>query len=343
MARTMVRVTAAALTMALGACGGGGGGSPNAVSPEACFPGLITGFSGAIGDAPVGPFNVLPGSRLGEGGDGGAGGGVGGGDGGGEGVGGSDGQFNRVDVTIDTAAGARAGPWPVDTAQGMVTFVPCAHQPPMRIIFQGRQADSTYYDEGTGRNESFAGQIRYGLITKGGINHGVTPFSNALYLRAQQIGQERGLAEGWRDASVIEQAHRELLGAVNDQLPGIYRLDDLTRLPVMLNSSNDVEGSGVLTPNANGVYGAVVAGLSLMAGTTLPRSGGTALELSDAMAGDLADGRLDLTAADGRPIATPTRAPYSFESMWSHLTVGAGATAARTGVDSLKSDAVPIG
>lgn len=339
---------APALALGLAACGGGGDGTPALVGSDGCFPGLVTGFAGAIGDAPISPFAPVPGSVVFTGGEGDGGGGVGGGGdggggGGGEGVGGSDGQYTRVDVTIETAAGARAGPWPVDTAQGMVTFVPCGHQPPMRITFQGRQADSVYYDEGTGRNESFAGQARYGLITKGGINHGVTPFSHALYLRVQQIGRERGLAEGWRDASVIEQAHRELLAAVNDQLPGLYRLDDLTRLPVMLNSSNDVEGSGVLTPNANGVYGAVVAGLSLMASTTLPGTGATALGLSDALAGDLADGRLDLAATDGSAIATPTRSPYSFESMWSHLTVGAGVMAARTGADHLKTDVVPIG
>ena len=331
----------AVLAASLAGCGGGGGDTPSLVGASGCLPGLITGFSGTIGDSPLGPFAPVPGLSTGEGGDGGAGGGVGGG--GGEGVGGSDGQYTRVDVTVETAAGARTGPWPVDAASGMVTYVPCDHKPPMRITFQGRAADSVYYDEGTGRDESFAGKVRYGLITTPERNHGVTPFSHALYLRVQQIGRERGLTEGWHDLSVIEQAHREMLTAVNDQLPGIYRLDDLTRLPVMLNSRNDVEGSGVLTPNANGVYGAVVSGLSLMASTTLPRTGGTALELSDALASDLADGRLDLSAADGSAIATATRAPYSFESMWSHLTVGAGVTAARTGVDRLKDEAVPIG
>lgn len=330
------------LAAAVAGCGGGGGGdAASLVGAGGCFPGLITGFGGSIGDSPLGPFAPVPGFSTGEGGGDGAGGGVGGG--GGEGVGGSDGQYTRVDVTVETAAGARTGPWPVDAALGMVTFVPCDHKPPMRITFQGRGADSVYYDEGTGRDESFVGKVRQGLITTSERNHGVTPFSHALYLRVQQIGRERGLTEGWHDLSVIEQAHREMLALVNDQLPGIYRLDDLTRLPVMLNSRNDVEGSAVLTPNANGVYGAVVSGLSLMAATTLPKTGGTALELSDALANDLADGRLDLAAVDGNAIATPTRAPYSFESMWSHLTVGAGVTAARTGVDKLKTDAVPIG
>ena len=46
MAGRTVRVMAAALGMALGACGGGGGGSSTAVSPERCFPGLITAAYG---------------------------------------------------------------------------------------------------------------------------------------------------------------------------------------------------------------------------------------------------------------------------------------------------------
>src|SRR5690606_40685984 len=62
----------------------------------------------------------------------------------------------------------------------------------------------------------------------------------------------------WKDPARVQIAHDEVLAAVNDLLPGIYRLEDLTRLPVMVSQANSQANSGVLTDNQNGVYGAVL-------------------------------------------------------------------------------------
>ncbi|MGE0803824.1 MAG: hypothetical protein AB7O55_36470, partial [Lautropia sp.] len=337
-----VKWLATGLAALLAACGGGGGTDGPIVSAN-CRPGLITGFAGAIGDTPLASVPLQPGMTVGEG-DGGTGGGdgsVGGGEG--NGIGGDDGQYRRVHVTIETVNGSRFGPWPVDDLQGMVTFVHCNFPLPAKVTFSGRADDATYYDEGIRRDQPFAGRQRIGLISRHDGNAGVTPLTHALYERAMAIGRMRGLEEGWKDPSVVDQAHAEILAAINEQLPGIYRPTDLTRLPVMLNASNDQDGSTPLTPNPNGVYGALIGGFAQFAATALPAEGGSALELADALIADLADGRFDLTGTDGAAIGSPTRVPYSFETLWSQLTVGTGAIAARAGAGNLKTDVVPIG
>lgn len=329
------------LAAVVAACGGGGGDT--AVSGSICSPGLLSGFGGSVGDPSLN-YIIMTGGQPGEGGGGGAGDGGGGvGGGGGEGVGGSDGQFTSVHVSLETAAGMIVRPWMLDAETGMVTYVPCQQRPPARVTFAGLESAATYYDEGTRRDESFSGRQRFGLLTEAGRNSGVTPLSEALYRRTQALGEAAGRSDGWRDLALIAQAHQEVKASFNDHLPGMYRIEDLTRLPVMLNARNDIDGASTLTPNANGIYGAVLAGLSLTAHTNLPGFEGSGAELGDALVKDLADGRLDLAAGDGSPIARVGRTPYSFESLWAHLTVGAGVTAARLGVDGLKNDVIPIG
>lgn len=334
------------VALALTACGGGGGGggggeAPSAVSAN-CSPGLVKGFAGDIGDAPIPIVNGQPGSGegTGAGGDGG-GGSVGGGEG--NGIGGADGQYANVVVTVEAANGRTFGPWPLDETKGMVTYVHCGLPLPAKVTFEGKAANATYYDEGLGRDVSFAGKKRIGLISRYETNTGVTGLTHALYERAMAIGRARGIAEGWRDATVVDQAHAELLAVVNDQLPGLYRLADLRRLPVMLNSRNDKEGSGVLSANPNGVYGALLAGLAQAAATNLATSQAPALDLAEALIADLGDGRVDLAGTDAAPVGATGKVPYSYESLWSHATVGTGVAAARNGTGSLRTDSVAIG
>lgn len=332
------------LVASLAACGGGGGGGGGDLG-SACKPGLLSGFGGTIGDEPLRAIADQLGGVEGSGSSGGDGSGAGGSVGGGEGngIGGDDGQYRRVHVTVETANGRVFGPWLIDDAKGMVTYVHCGLPLPAKVTFEGKAADAIYYDEGLGREVSFTGKQRIGLISRYDINVGVTPLTQALYERAMAIGRARSVAEGWKDPAIVEQAHAELLAAVNDQLPGLYRLTDLRRLPVMLNAANDRADSNALTVNQNGLYGALLAGLAKAGATALPGSGEPALDVARTLIADLVDTRLDLVGAGGALSATDGRLPYTYDTLWSSATVGTGVTAVKNGTGSLRTDAVPIG
>jgi len=319
--------------MAVAACGGGGSST---VAAE-CKRGLASGFGAQIADNII---SQVP-AQEGQGGSEGGGGSVG--DGEGIGVGGSDGQYTNVDVTIELTNGTKFGPWKVDETKGMVTYVHCGAVLPAKITFEGKSADALYYDEGLKRDVSFVGKSRIGLMTSYEKNVGVTALSHALFERSQTIGRDQGRDDGWKDLAIVEQAHRELLKTVNDQLPGLYRLDDLRRLPVILNKDNDQQNSGTLTANQNGTYGALIAGFNLTGATALPNSEQPALDMAETIIADLADGELDSIGPDGQSTNSPGRTPYQFDSLWSAWTTGTGETAGRNGRDNLATDVLPIG
>ncbi|MGE0314815.1 MAG: hypothetical protein AB7P21_24620 [Lautropia sp.] len=337
----------AALALAtLAACSGGGGDGSTAVSPSpqasGCQPGLVTGFATKVGDAPIPQVPLLGG---GEGaGDGGGGGGAGVGGGEGNGIGGADGQYKKVHVTVELADGKTYGPTLVDDEKGMVTFVGCATQSlPARVTFEGKDAAATYYDEGLGRDVSFFLERRIGLITSLDKNIGVTPLTHALYERAMQIGALQGTSEGWKNPTIVGQAHAELLAVVNDQLPGIYRLNDLKSLPIPLNAGSDVAGAAPLDNNQNGIYGALLAGLSKTGRTNLPSSARPALDVADVLIRDLRDAKFNLTDADGKLLGDAGKLPYTYDTLWTQTAVSAGVTAQARGNGGLQTAAVPLG
>ncbi|MGH1359833.1 MAG: hypothetical protein ACRBC3_13775 [Burkholderiaceae bacterium] len=317
----------------LAACGGGNDDDTSVSSN--CRPGLIQGFDQKVGDAPIASVSV----QEGQGGDGE--GGVGGGEG--NGIGGADGQYRNVAVTVETVDGKTYGPLSVDDTKGMVTYVPCNEPLPVKVTFEGKAVDATYYDEGLKRDVSFFSKRRIGLITALDTNTGVTPLSHALYERAMEIGRVQGSAEGWKNPTIIGQAHAELLALINDQLPSIYRVTDLRRLPIALNADNDRVGSNTLEDNQNGVYGAILAGLAKTGTTTLPASTAPALDLADVLIDDLRDAKIDLKSPDGVVLSTADKLPYTFETLWTQAAVSTGSTAQENGNGNLQSDKVVIG
>ncbi|MFK7964445.1 MAG: hypothetical protein AB8C46_10830 [Burkholderiaceae bacterium] len=324
-------------TTALAACGGSDDDN-DVGSDSACVSGLQAGFKADISDRPI--ANV---PQEGEGGDGeGDGAGAGGGEG--HGIGGGDGQYRNVAVTVEDAAGKVFGPATVDDEKGMVTFVHCGEPTlPARITFEGKDIDATYYDEGLKRDVSFFSKRRIGLLTNLDVNTGVTPLTEALYERAQEIGREQGTPEGWKNPTIVGQAQAELLVVINDQLPGIYRLSDLKRLPIPLNLERDRDGSNALADNQNGIYGALLAGLAKTGATTLPASATPALDVAEALILDLRDSSLNLKDANGQLIGTPNAIPYTLDTLWTQTAVSTGETAERTGTGSLLSSEAPIG
>ena len=319
--------------LVLSACGGGDGDDDNVAGK--CVPGVQTGFKAAIGDQPI-PL-VTEGEGEGGGGDGGGGGGEG------NGVGGGDGQYRNVAVTIEDASGRTYGPATVDDEKGMVTFVHCNEpQLPARVTFEGKSVDATYYDEGLEKDVSFFDKRRIGLITNLAVNTGVTPLSEALYQRAQEIGRLQGVADGWKNATIVGQAQAELLAVINDQLPGIYRLTDLKRLPNALSEQEDQVGTNALPDNQNGIYGALLAGLAKSGATTLPDSTSPALDVAEALILDLRDATLNLKDANGELVGEADKIPYSYDSLWTLTSVSTGEAAQKTGSGSLLTASVPL-
>ena len=330
-----------------------------AVPPEAitCVPGMIAGFDKSVQDDILTRVISQPSSGGGDG-PGGVGAGDGSGDGGagGVGAGGSLGQFVNVDVTVQFASGVAFGPTRVDSANGMVTIVPCQLQPPVLVTFSGAAASGArYFDEQLGQPVSFEGQTLRGILTRLDRNGGVTPFTDAMVRRTLLLGDQVATDGGhrlkalekaedaWKDPARVQIAHDEVLKAVNDLLPGIYRLEDLRRLPVIVNATKSAPDSAALTDNQNGVYGAVLAGFAKAAGSIQPASSKPALDIQTQFANDLVDGVRDLRSSGGTPVAAGKgAATYGYDSLASKLTTETAAVAKTLGSGGLKSRITPL-
>ncbi|MGH1358742.1 MAG: hypothetical protein ACRBC3_08255 [Burkholderiaceae bacterium] len=321
-------------------CGGGGSAVDSDAVRKDCRPGVITGFTGKFDDNPV---RVV---TTGEGDGGGAGGVGAGGDGAaGIGAGGSLGQFVNVDVTVEFASGEKYGPVRVDEQKGMVTIVPCSLQPPALVTLTGAAGSGAkYYDEARDRDLSFEGRQLRSVITSFDKNAGLTTFTEAMVRRAERVATTKSnvsAKNAWKDLSRINAAHDEILIAINRQLPGVYRLDDLRRLPVILNAERAAAGSDALTDDQNGKYGAALAGIVSVAAANLGEEGSPALEINDQLAADLADGLLDLVD-DGKSVASQKGAAYTFESFWAFQTLATTAAAKKSGTGKLASASIPF-
>jgi len=346
----------------LAACGGGGGDSgggnevvANDPDNQNCRPGVIAGFSGSFGDAPI----SVTAPSEGEGGEAGIGG-IGEGSPG-IGAGGSLGQFSNTDVTVEFASGQRFGPVRVDAEKGMITIVPCGLQPPALVTLTGELGSGAqYFDEALRRSVSFEGLQLRSVITSFERNAGITTFTEAMVRRAERnastaaapdMAGKSGLAslktratpkQAWQSIADVDRAHDDVLNTVNDQLPGVYRLTDLRRLPVILNQNTLQAGSGVLSDDQNGIYGAVLAGIVSTAAANLGREGSPALQVTAQLADDLSDGVLDLQK-DKQPVASNKDIAYTPDNLWSFQTINATQVAKEAGVGVIASSIVPIG
>lgn len=321
----------------LAACSGGGSatGSDPALN-EDCKPGLLSGFSGDFNDQITNVISEGEGGSPGGSGEGSPG----------IGAGGSLGQFRNVSATVSFSSGETFGPVRVGADKGMVTLVPCNLQAPALVTLLGESGSgATYFDEALNRDVPFEGRQIRSIITDFSKNAGVTTFTEAMVRRAETIGQEQSegeasslnAADAWRDSALVERAHGEVLTQINRQLPGVYRLDDLRRLPVILNGQRIQPGSNALTDDQNGRYGAALAGLVAMGAANRSESTSPALEINDQFADDLADGRLDLTNNGASLVAADSSTSYTYETFWDFQTLGTTRVAQQSGVGILAS------
>jgi len=316
-------------------CSGGGGttGSDPAVLKN-CKPGLVSGFSGGFDDQPTSVISEGEGGSPGGEGDGAPG----------IGAGGSLGQFRNVSATISFSSGETFGPVKVGADKGMVTIVPCNLKAPALVTLTGESGSgATYFDEALNQDVSFEGRQIRTVITDFSKNAGVTTFTEAMVRRTETIGQEQSVsADAWRDNVLVTRAHEDVLTQVNRQLPGVYRLDDLRRLPVILNGQRIQPGSNALADDQNGRYGAALAGLVAMSGANRTESASPALEINDQFSQDLADGRLDLTDNGESLVAADSSTAYTYETFWDFQTLGTTQVSQQSGVGTLATAELPL-
>lgn len=312
-----------------------------------CTPGLISGFGGPFTDALVRVPLSVP--NPGSGGDGGAGGaGSDGGGAGGAGAGGAEGQLINVQMTVETRdpIGGRTlfGPVLTDAVKGMVTFVPCGYTGPALFTATG-VGGSLYFDEALGGAPvSFANQtlrVAVPSITK---NVGITRLTEAAITQLMSSPSPAGsglptlkaVAQPWHDPARIAIANDTVRTAINDQLPGAYRIDDITRLPVILGPGNATT-PGVLTDSANGIYGSVLAGLAKTGASYQPAAATPAITFGQQFVADLTDGYLN--GRNGASIVSnrTDQQAYNYSTLSSVLTINTGRTAAQLGAGPLGS------
>jgi len=272
--------------------------------PKVCRAGVLSGFTGRFDDVLVQaayrppPSGALGGTES----YGGTAEGDSGGGGEGAGVGGSLGQFLRTKVEVRRADGSLLGTAITDNDKGMVTLVTCDYRGPLRITLRGERADATYYDESRKLNVSFAGRSMCAVLPGRSKNIGVTPLTNAACAYLDELVKGRAPVTGraaWADEALIEKANAAALKAYNDHAGPNFRLDDITRLPVVIGQSLDQQ-TDVLGFDQNGIYAAVLAGLVQAAGRYDPDSPSPALAFTDQIARDLTDGTLDHASAGGQ-------------------------------------------
>jgi len=275
------------LAVVLSACGGGGGGS--GIDP--CVAPCVE--SGFVGDLDWEDQS---------GGSGGVGGGADGG--GGVGAGGADGQFRKALVIVKFSNGSELGRALTDDVKGMVTIRPgAAYRGPLLVEIHG-QPGASYFEEGKNTYVPYeTGRVQRAVISAIRRNIGLTPFSEAgfqLSLLCQtgvgpaSVCGTGGPAQGGSAevpaASAIDAANGHVAGILNQQLPTSLKVDDVTRLPFIVNDSTT---SNEISMTPRGRYGAANIAFSKQAAMYNTASPTPTLLAIEQLSRDLVDGRLD--------------------------------------------------
>lgn len=271
--------------------------------------------------------------------DGGYGDGAGpgsGGDGAGDGGPGL-GRFQNAIVRLEQADRSFGGEAEIDDTRGVVRFVLCGYNGPVRLQVRGRSDGTTrYYDESTRTYVAFPADAEMNaVVPRFEKNIGITVLTEAAW----QYLQARWGADGWRNAAQVTEANNAVRDEFNRFLPAALRVDDITRLPELISDST---ADASVDASANGTYGIVSSGLARAAG--LLRIGDTraALTLARQMGADLCDGRLD-GMCFGTPVTTDASAlSYLVPQFGEFLGAGIGDIAANCGTGAIEAASLRI-
>lgn len=299
--------------------------APPSPPAQACAPRLIDGFAGADRRRWT---TVGSGAQRADG----------------IGIGGGPGFARGALVDITFADGTQLAGAHTDADKGMVTLAVCEDtrdRLPALVRLRG-EPQSTYYDPGLKRWASFSGGEFHAIVTRieADVNLAVTPLTEAVYQRVlglwNEAGGQHGAPAAWQEPGRIQIAHDQVLAAVNDQVPGMYRLERLDRLPWLLDESGDVEGSNALPRDQSGIHGVVLAAFARAAAQARPTDPAPMRTFGERFAADLADGRLDNPHAglDGS-VAAQTVPPYTIGSLWPRMAAATVDTGRKVGVPAL--------
>ncbi|MEZ5739645.1 MAG: hypothetical protein R3E68_09445 [Burkholderiaceae bacterium] len=292
-------------TLLVSACGGGGGTGPR---PEK---GVFTGFAGQF------DWENINNEGIGDGADGD----------GGFGVGGALGQFRGALVIARFPDGTELGRALTDDVNGMVTVKPGrSYEGPMLLEIQG-QPGATYFEEGKNAYVPFGpGRVLHALIGRIDRNVGITPFSEAAYRLAvhcqsaqggvEVCGTRFGQSNGTLPATAaIQAAGQSVRSTVNQQFPAALQIDDVNRLPFIV---NDQTGPGAVATDQRGRYGLVNIAFSKQAAMYNSQAESPTLLATEQLSKDLLDGRLD-GQQDGTSTAPANQRTYDPHSLATEL------------------------
>lgn len=286
----------------------------------ACTPRLIDGFSGAdqtrwtLEDGGAGQVRGI-------------------------GIGGGPGLTRGALVEVTFADGTRLAGARTDADKGMVTLVPCSLGEGLpALVRMSGGTGASYYDAGSGRWVSFEGKSLHAVVNAFEVdtNLAVTPFTEAVYRRVLALAN--GDARPWQDAGRIERAHDEIKSAVNDLLPGAYRIERLDRMPLLIDDRIDIDGVRSLPRTQASMHGVAVAALARVSAENRTADPAPALEIAERLAADLEDGVLDNPYADVDFLQTPEVVPaYQLNSFWERMAIASINVGRKAGVPAMWS------
>lgn len=294
------------------------------------------GVSGVSGDGGA------SGGDGGAGGDGGSGGGDGGGGDGGAGAGGGEGKVVNALMTVTRLSDGKVlGTAVTDPARGLVTIRPRASDGPVLLTLAG-QAGAKYYDEGTGQLTDFGpDRMLHALVDRFDENIGVSSLSEAAYryalnnfrptsaavasgsVQLQSTGDLRGLS-----AEQVRAANEAVRTAINATLDPAVQLVSVKSLPTPVDNGS---AESALPLNRYGIAEMVIGGLAKAAASRKPNTAAPALGITEQVARDLTDGKLDGVALDKTQAAPAATAHYDAKTLPNSLRKGTVAIANRFG------------
>jgi hypothetical protein len=310
-----------------------------------CSASVTTGFAGDV--------NATYSGDYGGGGDGGGGGGGDSG-GGGAGAGAGEGKVLGGLMTMTRISdGATLGSAVTDSVNGLVTLKPCVGDLPVLLTLTG-QPGAKYYDEGTNQVVDFGtGNVLHALIDSLNENVGVSPLTEAAYryainnyvlnpadVRAHRVPlTATGNVVGLTLAQVVA-ANSVVLSEFNRTQTTSMQLVTLKSLPTPIDSASP---STALPNNRYGIAAAVLGGLAKMGNNYVPSTSSPALSITEQLAQDLTDGKLDGFRLDALP-ATGLVASVAYDPVRFPIaaSVGANAVSAQFGTSTVLARATDI-
>ncbi|MBC5764593.1 hypothetical protein [Ramlibacter albus] len=300
-----------------------------------CTPSVAQGFAGDI--------EVVAASAGGDGG---------GGSGGGAAAGGGLGKvLGGVMSVVDLSTGATVGQGTTDAATGLVTIRTCSLAGPFLLTLEGA-AGARYFDEGKNALLDFpAGTALHALVDRWDEHVGVSPLTEAAYRYA--LNNYRGNAAAIRGGTEALRAAGSLVGLTREQVVAANavvasQVNSYLNTDVALTSAKSLptpidgaSGSTALRTSRYAASAKVNGGLIRQATAFNSVAAAPALTLTDQLARDMTDGRIDGKALDGTPSSRELPA-YDTSAVSVKTTIGVDGMLQQFGTASLSSAGATI-